>query len=548
MITINNSLKLACYIVLFTPVLFIDVAAKGGCSSGGDGDGTNCGPQAPPWLFNFDNSPENFLEPPAGMTDSSADTFNLKELIGTSINGMLEESCGGYCITGFCAHLKLGFSIRRGAYYYTIISPKLEHGLPELLVTSYNHNGDEPLKEWQKTFGKAIGAANKGVSNFTQYPDGLQGGRADPLEQGDHQTVSFKEVDIVGHPLAALPALINEGTKASFKNYKIPDFGAVRDFKKTKLSSSTKEDLDDAGLGFNAKSIKSPSLADAKSAIKKKTKKAIKSLDVAKKLEEIKTAAQTIKNIKKTVNTALTATEATVRGSVYGNFLRPRFRAPKLFCSTDVKPFQPYYLSFADSFWWRSGYPLTDGPISGTDHSGTIINPLSTDTLQKTSSVKQVLTKEIWGNLYPRDGSINQSHDAKTASVLAWRGMDVLHTAVRSGHRVGVKLPKGDTSRSRDRWQLIYPQVKNCRADPYYPQGSDLTIDSLLPSKAGAYAWNYYRTYDCCSNTSGTKIAEQDLVKICLPLSDVMAGIDEDRAAYEAWLAEQEAGPGHTGK
>ncbi len=229
-----------------------------------------------------------------------------------------------------------------------------------------------------------------------------------------------------------------------------------------------------------------------------------------------------------------------VRGSVYGNFAKPRFRAPKLFCPTDVKAFQPYYLSFADSFWWRSGYPLTDGPISGTDHSKTIINPLSTDTLQKTKSVKEVLKKEIWGNLYPRDGSINQSHDAKTASVLAWRGMDVLHTAVKSGHRVGVKLPKGDTSRKNDRWQLIYPEVKNCRADPYYPQGKDLAIDSLLPSNKGAYAWNYYRTYDCCSNSSGKKIAEKKLPKICLPLSDVLAGIDQDRSAYEAWLAAQD--------
>lgn len=543
-----NKVLLLLFVCLPTiaSMLSFKVFAESGClvQNGGNGCGFNFNRK--PWLFNVDSSPSSFVEPPAGMADSNADSFNLKDLIGTSINGILEEDCGGYCITGFCAHLKVGFSLTKGLYYYTIISPRLEHALPDLLVTSYNNNGDEPLKEWQKTFGKVIGTANTGIASIIKYPDGLQGGRADPLEQGDHQTVSFKEVDIVGHPLAALPALINEGSKPAFRDYKIPNFGAVRDFTASPQTTTVKQARNEAGLGIDPSKIKAPTLANAKTEVKAKVKTAIQSLDVAKKLEEIKEAAQTIKNIKETINIALTSTEAVVRGSVYGNFLRPRFRAPRLFCPTDVKAFQPYYLSFADSFWWRSGYPLTDGPISGTDHSGTVINPLSMDTLQKVASVSDLATKEIWGNLYPRDGSINQSHDAKTGSVLAWRGMDVLHTAVKSGHRVGVPLPtRNATSRANDRWQLIYPEVKNCRADPYYPQGADLAIDSLLPSKKGAYAWNYYRTYDCCSNTSGSKIADQKLVKICLPLSDVLAGIDEDRDAYEAWLlAQQNQGGG----
>ena len=519
-----------CLVVLFT-LLQNAQSEGGGCEFNG-----GCGPITPPWQFPVDYKPADFVEPIQGMADSSSDSFNMRELVGTSINGMLEESCGGYCIVGFCAHLKLGFSLSKGAYYYTIISPRLEHALPDLIITSYDETGSEPLKEWRQTFGRVIGTANKSIGSLSGSPDGLQGGRSDPLEQGVHQTVSFKEVDIVGHPLAMLPGLVNEGKPPKLKKYKIPSYPKVTTFSPTKQSASTKKTLKETGIDFNPKDLKVPTLSDATSAVKSKMKKAIKSIELAGQLAAIKESAQTVKNIKEIINTALDITEATVRGSVYGNFISPRFRAPRLFCSTDVKPFQPYYLTFADAFWWRSGYPLTDGPISGTDHSKTIINPLSTDTLQKTSSVKEVLTKEVWGNLYPRDGSINQSHDAKTASVLAWRAMDALQTAVKSGHRVGVPLPKSGTSRKRDRWQMIYPQVKACQATPYYAQGSDLTIDSLLPSSKGGYAWNYYRTYDCCSNTSGKKIGEAELPKICLPLSNVLAGIDEDRAAYEQYL------------
>jgi TraU protein len=173
---------------------------------------------------------------------------------------------------------------------------------------------------------------------------------------------------------------------------------------------------------------------------------------------------------------------------------------------------QPYYLSFADAFFWRSGYPITDGPISGSDHTIQVMNPFQN---QLGSGL------ENWGSMYPREGTLDQSHDAKTASVLAWRAMDVLRNDVRvggGGHRVGVPLPANYRNKSYY-WQMIYPEVKSCVRRPYYTT-TDITKDFMEPNEFGGYAWNIYTRYECCMNTSGRKIGEIPLpTPICLSLS-----------------------------
>jgi hypothetical protein len=513
-------------------------------SSYAENCGDNCGdlpgPPVNPLLFPVDVNPASFVEP-TQMSENTGQTFVLKELIGTSINGMLDSSCGGWCITGVCAHWKWGFSLTKGAYMYTIVSPRIKHALPELLISAYDDVGEEPLKEWRDSFGKVISTSNTTVGSMLGLFDGLQGGRSDPLEQGQHQTISFKEVDIVGHPMSILPDLINEGAAPSLSGYRVPEYLDDSPVKSAVIDTGTTDKLEKTGFGFDPDKIRIPTMDEVVNTIKQKLVAAIQAFQIIQQIEAVLQAVQTIKKIKENVNTILDGFEATsmaaIASSGWGVLAKPRFRAPKLFCPTNIKPFQPYYLSFADAFWWRSGYPITDGPLSGTDHSKTIINPFSTDTLQKVNKVTDVFTKEIWGNLYPRDGTLNQSHDAKTGSVLAWRAMDVLKTVVKPGYRVGVDLPH---SIEGGKWQMIFPEVKSCRVDPYYPQGKDLKVDSLKPSGYGGYAWNYYMTYECCSNTSGNKIGELTLPTVCLELGNILAGIDADRTAYEQYLQNQQ--------
>ncbi len=517
------------------PVVFLFFALVSGISQ------AESEPYVDPLKFEVSSDPSSFVEPPPGMDpDSGSDSFKLFNLLGTSLEGMFDEKCGGYCITGACAHLNWGISLFHGLYFYTIISPKLEHAMPELLITSYDSVGNEPFYEWRETFGKIVSTANTTTGSMLGIFDGLQMGRPDPNQQGVHQTVSSKEVDIIGHPLTLLPDIVNDGGKTKIPDYQLPQYKKLTQLTNPKTEDKATGKKADGFFDVDLDKMKIPSMGDVVNYIKEKAKAAIAALNIVKKIREYAALYQTIKNIKKIMNTVLDTFRASAAAATSGmsEIVSPRYRAPRLFCPTKVQPIQPYYLSFMDAFWWRSGYPITDGPLSGTDHTMDIINPLSMDTLQKVSSKSELLTKEIWGHLYPRDGSINQSHDAKTASVLAWRALDVLQTSVKDGYRVGVELPTGG---GNGKWQLIYPQVKSCRDDPYYPQEEDKTIDSLLPSSKGGYAWNYYRTYSCCSNEKGDKIASVDFVKICIPMASINAGIESDRAAYDKWKKDQMA-------
>jgi hypothetical protein len=102
---------------------------------------------------------------------------------------------------------------------------------------------------------------------------------------------------------------------------------------------------------------------------------------------------------------------------------------------------------------------------------------------------------------------VNNTHDAEVASVTAWRAMDVLMKDVPRRARVGVKLPANPNesffSVGNPKWQLIHPQVKSCVTDPYYPPSSLVSDGFIEPNGYGNYAWNYYRTYECCSHNGG---------------------------------------------
>jgi len=158
-----------------------------------------------------------------------------------------------------------------------------------------------------------------------------------------------------------------------------------------------------------------------------------------------------------------------------------------------------------------------------------ILNPISADTLPMDATPANPLS-EVWGRLHPRDGMLNQTHDAKTASVIAWRGMDVLHNSL-PGSRIGIPLPapprEWQFRVDSPKWQMIYPEVKSCQDTPHYPSSSLLT-DFMAPNEFGGYAWNYYRTRTCCSNTRGRRLVS---VNFPVPLCISLGQINDDASA-----------------
>lgn len=457
-----------------------------------------------PGLANAASNTSNAYGLPTGLPSvrNNSDSFTTTELITTSVKGMMDRSCGGYCVIGVCAHLVTGWSWRKGPYAYTVISPRLRHPVPDLLVTSYNHVGDGPYLEWRATVGTMLSLAAD--------PLGIAGGRPDPKRLDEHQSVSFKEVDIIGHPLALLPQILDRNGNMGFSKSS-SSFSTAAPFKPPTASGrktvSFGGNSGGGGIDVTAmlQSAKSGAVATGMSLITSQYQAALLALQGVSIIKDIKQLAQYFKTVKTMLDTASAAAEISARSSIWGNVINPRFESPRMFCPNSVKPLQPYYLSFADAFWWRAGYPITDGPFSGSDHSALILNPFGSDTLPVTANALNPLA-EVWGNKYPREGMLNQSHDAKTASVIAWRGMDVLQKSI-PGARIGVKLPDDKQGRGGSvgspRWQMIYPEVKSCQPTPYYPPSGSLTTDFMEPNDFGSYAWNYYRTYTCCSNTRG---------------------------------------------
>lgn len=438
----------------------------------------------------------------SGRNDSA--TFGLDDLVRTSIEGMLDSACGGYCITGFCINTRLTFSVLRGIRLNTIISPKIRTTTPDLLIASYNHTGDHPFDVWQNTVEEVIKAGNTSIiADLLGAEDGLQGGRGNPVEQDRHQSLSFKEVSIIGHPANILPEVITaDGDVDALpqSNYQIPRLGSlpsqsVANQIDSNNSNAVRDPDQPRSSDFDLSEMFDNALVRVKDDIQDRLEAAISTLEGVELLESIQREIEVIQNVAEFVEVGLTSIETAFRSSVYANAARPRFAMERVFCPTNMQPLQPHYLSLADAFFWRSGYPITDGPISGSDHSSTILNPFSGDTLKPDPD-----RAEVWGHMYPREGTVNNNHDAKVATVAAWRAMDVLLNNVKDGAdgtRVGVPLPVGYPLNGR--WQMIYPEVKSCQASPAYNVTS-LTRDFIEINTHGSYAWNYYNTQQCCSH------------------------------------------------
>lgn len=489
---------------------------------------------------------------PTGLPSvrNGSDTFNTADLVTTSMRGMLDPSCGGYCIIGACAHLKFRINWWTGRIeWYTIVSPRLQHPVPDLLVSAYNHPGDEPYAEWQATFGAAMFAVSEALQ--------IKGGRPDPLFLDQHQSGSFKDVDIIGHPLAILPQILDRNGKLKSSGalkLKAPPRFRAPSLSGPDLSVSFSGGANGGGTittgtggGGNSINVKAmvrdtlnSALGASMSSIMTAYQTALRALQAVSIINDIKQLAEYFKSIKQMIDAASKVAEISARSSLWVNLLNPQFQSPRLFCPNSVRPLQPYYLSFADAFWWRAGWPVTDGPFSGSNHSGTVLNPFSSDTLPVTANPLNPLA-EVWGNLYPREGMINQSHDAKTASVIAWRGMDVLLHSI-PGKRVGLPLPPASSERwskvDHPMWQMIYPEVKSCETTPYYPPNAGLSSkDFMEPNVSGGYAWNYYRRYTCCSNSSGRPIAKVDFPT---PLCITLDAVEKDAKARAAQKAYQQ--------
>ncbi len=199
----------------------------------------------------------------------------------------------------------------------------------------------------------------------------------------------------------------------------------------------------------------------------------------------------------------------------------------RFLCKSDARPMHLYYLSILDFAAWRSG---------------------GQDVLRKesvTPGVREIgnWPRSTWGSVYPRSGFIVQTDPAKAAAVTSQRAIDIV-TRDGSGHihRANPKRQQFDVVRgnpaarnkpqcarsggawkmeTRNRpahckaqtwrqwvsaadekkvhWQMLHPATDN-RCEAFGAEG-DWSKGKI--SDSGSYAWNYWRTYECCIKAGG---------------------------------------------
>ena len=125
---------------------------------------------------------------------SFAESFTSLDIIERSAS----RDCLDWCITGICFWLRctpVGCSIET--------TPKIEHNLPDLVVSSYPNAGDNPWTEARKVYGlqskqavrSLTGSEGTGRNSSRLYRGETKGGPS---------TLKFKEVQIIGGPTNSL--------------------------------------------------------------------------------------------------------------------------------------------------------------------------------------------------------------------------------------------------------------------------------------------------------------------------------------------------------
>lgn len=174
------------------------------------------------------------------------------------------------------------------------------------------------------------------------------------------------------------------------------------------------------------------------------------------------------------------------------------------FLSSTATPLIPYYQSMLDASSWR-GLPQTKTPLMEeayamvadvTHHIGTF--PID------------------WGGIYPHEGKITSSNDAKAAAVIAQRATDLITSSnpVIIGHIYKplsnscgeeCKAAPIQENSSKTQYQAIYPVEEN-RCDYF---GKTISYGNDIEAKSkGAYVWVVWRFYQGCADGDGKYIGK----------------------------------------
>lgn len=402
--------------------------------------------------------------------------YHTLELIERTLHAL--PQCLKYCLLGIEIRIRYtGYSVE------VYVVPRVEHHLAALHVMTSDRFPKEAYIEWAALVGRIQEALLNTLAQVVPPALGLppieesSGGRTRQGQYGRQHSTNFKEAELMGHPVAVLPALVDKngdrtadtstGGETGGQGSSGYGGGASRATEVggfiaawSQWASRCFSDPNACGSGplFPVGIIRSYfQIQNDLNMIYERANTVLHFQELAQQLREISTKI---------------ADNAGVSGGL---------NIDRLLCPNNVRSFYPYYLSGPDALFWRSGWPITD-----VMHLTTLLNPFSTDRIGTGD--------ELWGHVYPRHGFINHDHPAKVAAVAAYR----------SAHLVAdpneVLRPKLTSAYAIGDWQAVSPEpTAYCKAHI-----------AELPTPIdpeGGYAHNIWPRFECPLSDIGIPVA-----------------------------------------
>lgn len=392
--------------------------------------------------------------------------YHTATLITDTIKAL--PQCLRYCLIGIEIRIRYnGYSIE---VYFV---PRVEHYMSTLHVMTSDYFPREAYLEWAALVGQI---QKQLLDNVAQaIPSTLggspifesSGGRSRYGEYGSHQSTNFKEAELMGHPVAILPSLVDKNGDMTADTYTDGETGATDSIGNLGGGSGDMGRFISQWTSWSHRCFTDPNPCSIGPSLPglwvmqqfnlgevvQQVISAVKAVGVN--FQEI---AQTVRRI----STIVAGNTNRIGGGI---------KIDRLLCPNDVSYFFPYYLSGVDALFWRSGWPMTD-----LRYTTTMLNPLSSDRIGHNG--------ETWAHVYPRHGFVNNDHPGHVAPAIAYRSADLVANE-NSTLRI-----KRTTVYAKGDWQNQSPEPTNYCA----------TNIADLPTpidEGGGYAHNIWTKFTC---------------------------------------------------
>ncbi|HEV2678921.1 MAG TPA: TIGR03756 family integrating conjugative element protein [Rhodanobacter sp.] len=167
-------------------------------------------------------------------------------------------------------------------------------------------------------------------------------------------------------------------------------------------------------------------------------------------------------------------------------------------CAGAATPFMPYLLSTLDTVAWRYGIPEAVYPES---------------LIPGRREIGSRLSDNLWGNVYPRGGFLDQVNDYESGAVVAQRAGDIvtrrgqvhvyqpLLANAQDGYWPAGALVESDASTGQ--WQELTPTLSTtCAVFPHR--------NKQVQAIQADYAWTLWRPYACCQRRGQVFLGSTD--------------------------------------